>query len=98
MLEQQSEENHALVQKPRRASARREQNGLARARWLAELADALSGARDMLAQLDPAAAETAALADHIARAIGEVDLLRRGGEWPTGSKIGRKQTDLRGID
>ena len=60
------------------------QNGVDRARWLAELAKALDGARATLTGLadSPPGSEGAALADRIASAICEVAALRRGPKWP----------------
>lgn len=60
-------------------------SGLNRARWLAEVAEALHRARLLLAQLEASGAATAAtagLATHVQDALAEVDSLRRGGNSP----------------
>jgi len=65
--------------------SRRQFSGLNRARWLAEVAEALKSARDLLGRLDasaPTTAATAGLASQIANAISEVDSLRGGGNSP----------------
>ncbi len=68
-----------------------------RARWLAELAGALEGARMILAELaeSPPGSESAALADRIAGAICEVEALRRGRNWPVGMAFDPDWTKLR---
>lgn len=58
-------------------------SGVDRARWLAELARALDGARAELVGLAESSpgSEVAALADRIASAICEVAALRRSPKW-----------------
>ena len=67
------------------SKSQRQFSGLDRSRWLAELAEALKGTRDVLGELDASASTipaNAELASHVANAIAEVDSLRRGGNSP----------------
>ncbi len=62
-------------------------SGVDRARWLAELAEALEGARAILAGLaeSPSKNNNAALADRVDGVITEVEALRRGRNRPIGT-------------
>lgn len=74
------------------------QSGLDRARWLAELAEALAAARKLAALHElhhpPADGDARALAAKFAQVIAEVNALRRGGGWRTNEELVPKRMNL----